>query len=87
MMWPWHMGYWGWGGMLFGGILMLLFWGGIITIGVLVIRAISRTNQSGGKSDYLLSQGRDSLEILKERYARGELTREQYQEIKHDLEV
>jgi putative membrane protein len=81
------MGYYGWGGMLFGGILMLLFWGAIITAAVFAIRALSRSNQSGRNNDYLIGQRHDPLEILKERYARGEITRDQYQEIKKDLEV
>jgi putative membrane protein len=87
MMWPYHMGYVGWGGMLLGGIFMLLFWGAIIFVAVLAIRAFSRSNQSAGRNDNYMPQGRDSLEILKERYARGEITREQYQEIKRDLET
>ena len=64
-----------------------LLWGAIITAAVFAVRALSRVNKSGRNSDYMLSQRSDPLEILKERYARGEITREQYQEIKKDLEV
>jgi putative membrane protein len=67
---------WGmWGiGMMF---MMLLFWGLIIVGIVLVIR-------------WLLSQGKESrsdsaLEILRRRYARGEINKEEFESKKKDL--
>ncbi|MBI2935605.1 MAG: SHOCT domain-containing protein [Chloroflexi bacterium] len=66
----WH---WGWGVM--GFLWMLLVWGGII---VLIWWGI-RTLAQGGE------RRRNPLEIAKERYARGEITREQYEQLRKDL--
>jgi putative membrane protein len=75
------------GMMLFGGLFMLLFWGGVIALIILAVWALTRF--SGGKSGgWVGSTGQVSnraLEILKERYARGELTREQFDTMRRDL--
>ena len=87
-MWPWHMwSGWGWGGMFIGVIFMLLFWGIVITLVFFAIRSLIRSNQSGESRDYPSRQPQTSLEILKERYARGEITRPEYQEMRSDLET
>ncbi len=72
-MWGAHegMGWW----MLFGGLWMVLFWG-IILGGV--IWAVSRL--AGGRD-----AGRSPLDIAKERYARGEISAEEFERIRHDL--
>lgn len=69
-------GFWGaWGiGMMF---FMLLFWGLVIVGIVLGIR-------------WLINQGKDSrsdsaLEILRQRYARGEINKEEFEAKKRDL--
>ena len=61
-------------GMGFGFILMLLFWGALIW---LVVTLIS-TSQSGKKEEY-------PLNILKKRYASGEISKKQYEEMKKEL--
>ena len=66
-------GAWGIGMMLF----MLLFWGLVIVGVVLGIR-------------WLISQGKESrsdsaLEILRQRYARGEINKEEFEARKRDL--
>ncbi|MFB3819654.1 MAG: SHOCT domain-containing protein [Candidatus Methylomirabilales bacterium] len=71
MMWMW--GAWGIGMM----IVMLLFWAAVIAGIVLGIR-------------WLLGQGRPgrgdaALDILRERYARGEINREEFEQRKRDL--
>ncbi len=72
-MWYMHDGGW-W---VLGGIGMLLFWGGMIA---LIIWGVSRLTKRGGM------EGKPTpLDIAKERYARGEITREQYEQIKKDL--
>ena len=78
-MWCWHegMGWW----MVFGGILMVVFWGGLIG---LVVWGISRLIQ-GSDSGPSSGQRRDALDIAKERYAKGEISREQFEQIKKDL--
>ena len=64
-----------------GAILLFAFWAFIIGgIGLIIVWAV---RQSGS---YAAGSDRRPLDILKERYARGELTREQYEEIRHDLQ-
>ena len=69
---------WMWGAWGIGmGLLMLLFWGAVIVGIVLVIR-------------WLISQGKASpsdtaLQILRQRYARGEINKEEFEAKKRDL--
>ncbi len=88
----WHGGWgWGWGPMVFGGFLMLLFWGALIVLVVLAIRAL--WNRDGGGSRVSSGESspsggmpnRRALEILDERYARGEISREEYLEMRATL--
>jgi putative membrane protein len=84
-MWPGHM--WGDGWMwLFGGLMMLLFWGGLLALAFFAIRAILRSGNAGGERHPSHDHRENSLEILKQRYARGELSREEYLAIRKDLE-
>jgi putative membrane protein len=66
---------WGWIGL--GFLHMALFW-------ILVILGIVVLVKWLAGSDPSSSPGR-ALEILKERYAKGELTREQYDQMKREL--
>jgi len=61
-------------GMGFGFIFMLLFWGLIIWLIVTLINA-SQSNKDGS----------DSLTILKKRYAKGEITKKQFEEMKKEI--
>ncbi len=71
----WHYD-WGWGHMIFGSLMMILFWGGIALAVVLVIRS----NRSSGEGS---QSGRKSpLDILDERFARGEINKEEFEERK-----
>ncbi len=63
-------------GMVFGAIIMVLFWGAIIWLVISLINA--RTQKSEETSE-------SALAILKKRYARGEITREQYLEMEKEL--
>jgi len=78
-MWYWHngMGWW----MVFGGICMLLFWGAIIALVVWGINRLTERRGSGSST----GERRDPLDIAKERYARGEISREEFEQIKKDL--
>ena len=75
---PWMM--WG-GGWWFMPIFMILFWGLIVWGVVALVQGISRSSDSIGVS----SRQESALEILKRRYARGEISKEEYQEKKGDL--
>lgn len=79
----WHYGGdWGWGHMIFGSVMMLLFWGVIIVGIVIVVRWLA-----GGVSQQSSSSSgqKRSLEILEERFARGEIDKEEFEERKRLL--
>lgn len=66
----------------------MMFGGALIFIGLLIAVAYAlgwRPNdlRLGGQERHKESQS--ALEILKERYARGEITREEYQEMGRDI--
>lgn len=84
-MWFGHMGNLSFGGMLFGGIMMLLFWGGLIALTVIAVRAV--WNAGSGSERSSRKSGSDAIEIAQQRYARGEISREEFLEIKKDLET
>ena len=76
---PYGPGPWNWGWMVGGWIMMLLFWAVIIAGIVVLVRALSRPSVSA-------QPGPDSaLEILRRRYAAGEISKEQFEEMKHTL--
>lgn len=85
-MWPGYGWGYNWGMMLVGGLLMLLFWGGLIVLVFFAIRAVARPERGpeGGGGAYPRQQ--TPLEILQARYARGEISREEYLEMRRDLE-
>ena len=90
MMGPGMMGgYGGYGGMMggygfnpFGMILSFVFWALIIGGGVLFVVWLAR---NAGRTTLGASSGDAPLDILKVRYAKGEITKEQFDAIKQDL--
>lgn len=84
MMWP-YMSNFGWGGWLLGGLMMLLFWGGLILIVVLAARAFTRSDNRSQNHGVITHS--NALEILKNRYAQGEINKEEFETIRHDLEA
>jgi putative membrane protein len=78
-MWYMHdgMGWW----MAFGGIFMLLFWGVIIA---LVVWGVSKLRGSGNSGTSPTGM-RTPLDIAKERYAKGEISQEEFEQIRKDL--
>lgn len=62
--------------MVFGWIWMAVFWGMIIWAVLVIVGRIS-----GSHSD----DRTQALRILEERYARGEITREQFEQMRSDL--
>lgn len=88
----WGNGFGMGGGWLIGGLMMLLFWAAVIGLVVWAIWAFSR--RQSRRVDYQnpsqvasprAPQGDPALQIAKERYARGEISREQYDEIRQTL--
>ena len=71
----------GWGTMICGGALGLLI---LVALVVVVVLLLSRSPAGRGKAESTPAS-QTPLEILKERYARGEITREEYQEMGRDI--
>ena len=74
----WHDG-WGWGHIIFGSLMMILFWGGIILVVVLAVRWFGGSGHRAVPPVHT-PQGRPPLDILKERFARGEIDKEEFEE-------
>ena len=71
----------GWGSGMLWGPLAWIFWIGIVIIVVLIgLRLVGGRDSRGGASED------ESLRILKNRYARGEIDKEQYEQMRRDLE-
>jgi putative membrane protein len=68
---------------IFGFLFMLIFWGGLILLAVWLVRALFSTNASRGTNRGGSDQS--AQQILDQRYARGEISREQYDIMKQDL--
>lgn len=74
-------GGWGWGWGLGGGLLMLAFWLLIIAGGVLLVRWLwEQSGRSHGSGPSESAQ-----DILKKRYAKGEIGKEEFERMKVDL--
>ena len=65
------MGFWG------GGIMMIVFWVVIVYFLVYFIRSNKTDNTNNNKA----------LDVLKERYAKGEIDKKEFEEKKKDLSI
>ena len=70
MMWGGGHGWW-------SGFGMIIFWGLIIAVAVFVFRMLT-SNRVG--------ETRDAMDILKERYARGEIDEDEFRRRKQELQ-
>ena len=72
---------WGWhDSMMYGGILMWLFWVLLIAgVAWLVATLVASRGRASG------STGTSATDIVKERYARGEIDRTEYEQKLQDL--
>jgi putative membrane protein len=75
-MWWHHFFGGGWG--VVGGIFMIVLWAGLIALLVWGVMKISKSG-GGGESK------KEPMDIAKERYAKGEITKEEFEQIKKDL--
>lgn len=74
MMAGFGMGFWPFG---------LLLWGAFILFGIWVVKMIlDRDRQQSSPNT---SPSNQALEILEQRYARGEISRDEYEQIRQDL--
>jgi len=65
----------------FGGGFMILWWIVIIAVVVMVVKWLSSSYGTAGKSE----RESKALEILEERYARGEIDEQEFQKRKREL--
>jgi putative membrane protein len=65
----------GWYG--FGWLWMILLWGALIGLIVWVVIRLSKRDDSKSKDSH--------IEIAKERYAKGEISKEELEQIRKDL--
>lgn len=74
----WHDGWqWGWGGYLAMVLMMVLFWGAVV---LLVVWAIKQFRPEGGSRPAPPPPGPDPVRILEERFARGEIDAEEFEQ-------
>lgn len=82
------MGGFGFGGMLFGGLLMVLFWALVVGGAIWLVVTLARGGQNATSAPTTAVTplgGQSVIDIVKTRYAKGEITKEQFEEIKRDL--
>ena len=61
---------------------MILIWILIIVIGILLARRLWR----GSSHNQVTTVSKTAIDILKERYAKGEISKEEFEQIKKDIE-
>jgi putative membrane protein len=77
------MGY-GFGMGFFGIVMMIFFWGGLIAAAIWLAARLFPVNPQAGSSPSQLSM-QSAQDILNVRYAKGELTEEQYRQMTNTL--
>ncbi len=81
--WEWRWGMhpmmfmWGVGGVMI--VMMLVFWGLVIAGLVLGVRYLAAHGRTGGRDE--------ALEILRQRYARGDIDKEEFESRKRGLQL
>ena len=73
-----YMGSWGWGMMILGPIMMIVFIAVAVAVVVLLVRWLGGTAGQGGALHS--PPGKMPLDILKERFAKGEIDKEEFEE-------
>ena len=69
MMW----GGWGWPGMIFGSLVMIAVLAAAVAVAVLLVRWIAGGPAAG-------PPGKTALDILSERFAKGEIDKEEFED-------
>jgi putative membrane protein len=77
--WPWGLA------MGLGGLMMLAFWGAVLVGVVLLVRGLIGPGSTSGRTESGRTE-QTALEVLKRRYAAGEITREQFDDMRRVLE-
>jgi putative membrane protein len=88
MFWGNHMGYGG-----YGLLITAVLWIGLIVLGIWLLAKLfpgvsnagSRGSRDEGNDLPRAVRAETAMQILQKRYARGELTKEEYETMRHDL--
>jgi putative membrane protein len=82
----WHtgdgMGWW----MVWGGLMMIFFWGAIIALIIWAVQSVGRGEGGQTRHGGAPPPRPTALDIAKERYASGEISRDEFEQMKRDLE-
>ena len=75
---------WGadWDNWILGFLMMVLFWGGLVALAVLALRGWDADQRRGSSN----SHRPEAHEILKERFARGEISEDEFEQRRRVLE-
>ena len=74
MMWhTWGMG--GWPGLVLMSLAMIVFWGGLVALGVWALRSAG-----GSRGDRSETRPNRAVEVLEERFARGEIDQQEFEQ-------
>ncbi len=74
----------------YGWIMMVIFWVVVIGLAVLLLSLLFPRithNITSNGNPQRTGALESPMEILKQRYARGEITKEQFEQMRHDLEA
>ena len=78
---PWMMGDGGWAWMMFfGPLMMILFVAAVVVLVAFALRWLSGHGPHGAGHASIAPPGRTPLDILKERFARGEIDKAEFEE-------
>ena len=69
-----HMGAWGWGGMILGPIMMIVFIALVVGAVVLVLRWLGPGGAPAARGE------KNARDVLDERFARGEIDKDEYED-------
>ena len=83
MMGHYEYGGMGWFGMIFGLIITIAV---VIGVVLLIVWAIRKTNGNSTQSGPPVTSSQSAREIAQARYAKGEINREDYQQILSDID-
>ncbi len=69
------------------GMMIFMFLFGLLLIGLFVLIVVAVVKWlSGSKMPFSVSDRENALEILKKRYAKGEIGKEQFERMRRDIE-
>jgi len=80
----WYHHDWGWGMGGLGWLGMLLFWA-LVVLGIIYLVRALLAGQQGGDASRPKSDTDKALDILRERYAKGEIEQEEFEQRKRGL--